>query len=71
MTTHLISVLGDIVQDTEYPNADREDNLEHYTTQSCTLYHELFHLTDYNGLAKDPIRMYPPSSTLYCILNLY
>ncbi|KAF9882860.1 hypothetical protein FE257_004946 [Aspergillus nanangensis] len=53
MRPHSKPALAAILQDTIYPQEGGQFGLDFYATQSCTLYHELFHLTDYRGTSGD------------------
>lgn len=51
---HSKPALGAILQSSVYPSATNKGYaLDFYGTLGCTLYHELFHLTDYRGTSGD------------------
>lgn len=67
---HTVPALGAILQPSVYPKVGNAWPLDQYATEGCTLYHELFYLTDYKGTSGDPPSMCPPSCNLTFILTL-
>ena len=50
---HRVPNLSTLLTDDGYPKGGTGEGLDRFATISCTLYHELYHLTDYQGTTHD------------------